>query len=289
MISKIIPSESRGTFFGTQAAIANLCISGAAVGAGYLLDGLDTPFDFTACFLVASLFFTLSFFALALTREPADYDKVIEESPPPFWHGAGRILKRDRNFNWFLGARILSQFATMGFAFYIVYALRRFQMDEVTAGYLTAALTISQTVANASMGWLGDRVGHRLMLILGAAGATLSSLLAWIAPSLGWFFPIFMLAGFANVSIWTNGMTMTVDFSGEAERPFYIGLAQTLTAPATIIAPIAGGWIADTQGFASTFALSTLLSVIMMAILIFLVKEPRKAPHPVPLPHGEGA
>jgi MFS family permease len=289
MISKIIPSESRGTFFGTQAAIANLCISGAAVGAGYLLGGLDTPFDFTACFLVASLFFTLSFFALALTREPADYDKVIEESPPPFWHGAGRILKRDRNFNWFLGARILSQFATMGFAFYIVYALRRFQMDEVTAGYLTAALTISQTVANASMGWLGDRVGHRLMLILGAAGATLSSLLAWIAPSLGWFFPIFMLAGFANVSIWTNGMTMTVDFSGEAERPFYIGLAQTLTAPATIIAPIAGGWIADTQGFASTFALSTLLSVIMMAILIFLVKEPRKAPHPVPLPHGEGA
>jgi MFS family permease len=289
MISKIIPSESRGTFFGTQAAIANLCISGAAVGAGYLLDGLDTPFDFTACFLVASVFFTLSFFALALTREPADYDKVIEESPPPFWHGAGRILKRDRNFNWFLGARILSQFATMGFAFYIVYALRRFQMDEVTAGYLTAALTISQTVANASMGWLGDRVGHRLMLILGAAGATLSSLLAWIAPSLGWFFPIFMLAGFANVSIWTNGMTMTVDFSGEAERPFYIGLAQTLTAPATIIAPIAGGWIADTQGFASTFALSTLLSVIMMAILIFLVKEPRKVPHPVPLPHGEGA
>ena len=33
MISKIIPPESRGTFFGTQAAVANLFISGAAVGA----------------------------------------------------------------------------------------------------------------------------------------------------------------------------------------------------------------------------------------------------------------
>src|SRR5574341_1278295 len=32
MISKIIPSETRGTFFGTQAAVANLFISGAAVG-----------------------------------------------------------------------------------------------------------------------------------------------------------------------------------------------------------------------------------------------------------------
>ena len=288
MISKIIPPESRGTFFGTQAAVANLFISASAVGAGYLLDWLNSPIDFMVCFLIASVFFTFSWFALALTREPIDHEKVIEENPPPFWHGAGRILKRDSNFNWFLIARALSQFATMGFAFYIVYALRRFQMDEVTAGYLTAALTISQTIANAGMGWMGDRVGHRAMLIIGAAAATLSSFLAWIAPSLAWFFPIFILSGFANVSIWTNGMTMTVDFSGENERPFYIGLAQTLTAPATIIAPLIGGWIADTQGFVITFALSTILSIVMMAILFFLVKEPRKVAQARPLPVGEG-
>jgi MFS family permease len=104
----------------------------------------------------------------------------------------------------------------------------------------------------------------------------LSSFLAWFAPSLAWFFPIFILAGFTNVSIWTNGMTMSVDFSSEQERPFYIGLAQTLTAPATIIAPLLGGWIADAQGFTFTFAFSCILSIVMMSILIFLVKEPRK-------------
>jgi MFS family permease len=275
MISKIMPPESRGTFFGTQAAVANLFISGAAIGAGYLLNSFEAPRNFMYCFLIAIIFFTISWFALTLTREPADYEKVIEENPPPFWHGAGKILKRDRNFDWFLSARILSQFATMGFSFYIVYALRRFHMNEVTAGYLTATLTIAQMVANAGMGWLGDRVGHRLMLIVGAAAAMFSSVLAWFAPSLAWFFPIFVLAGFANVSIWTNGMTMTVDFSGEEERPFYIGLAQTLTAPATIIAPLIGGWIADTQGFVLTFAFSSLLAVVMISILIFLVKEPR--------------
>jgi MFS family permease len=288
MVSKIIPPESRGTFFGTQAAVANLFISAAAVGAGYLLNWLDSPRDFMACFLIACLFFTISWIFLALTREPADYDKVIDENPAPFWQGASRILKRDRNFNWFLAARILSQFATMGFVFYIVYALRRFHMNEVTAGYFTATLTIAQTIANAGMGWMGDRVGHRLMLIVGAASAVLSSLLAWFAPSLAWFFPVFALAGFANVSIWMSGMTMTVDFSDEKERPFYIGLAQTLTAPATILAPLIGGWIADTRGFVSTFGWSTILSIVMMSILIFLVKEPRKIPHPIPLPQGEG-
>lgn len=279
MISKIIPPESRGTFFGIQGAVANLCISVAAIGAGYLLGWLESPFNFVTLFLSACVFFTLSWIFLSLTREPADHEKVIDENPAPFWQQAERIFKRDRNFNWFLSARVLSQFATMGFSFYIVYALRRFHMDAITAGYFTATLTIAQMIANAGMGWMGDRVGHRLMLIIGAASAVLSSLLAWFAPSLAWFFPIFALSGFANVAIWTNGMTMTVDFSDERERPFYIGLAQTITAPATIIAPLIGGWIADTQDFVATFAWSTILSVVMLCILIFLVKEPRTFSH----------
>ena len=281
MISKIIPSEYRGTFFGTQAAVANLFISGSAIAAGYVLNWYDLHLNFAICFFIAAFFFTISWFALALTREPTDTEKVIDENPTPFWQGASRILKRDTNFSWFLVARTLSQFATMGFPFYIVYALRHFQMDEITAGFLTATLTISQTVANAGMGWLGDKIGHRAMLIIGAGAATLSSLLAWFAPSLLWFFAIFVLTGFANVSIWTNGMTMTVDFSGEEERPFYIGLAQTLTAPATMIAPLLGGWVADTQGFGITFALSTILSIVMMSILVFIIKEPRKFNSPV--------
>lgn len=287
MISKIIPPENRGTFFGIQAAVANMFISGSAIVAGYLLNWYDTPLNFAVCFLIAAVFFTISWIALAFTRELADYDKVIDEHPTPFWQGATQILKRDKNFNWFLVSRFISQFGTMGFSFYIVYALRRFQMDEVTAGYFTATLTIAQMVANASMGWLGDRVGHRLMLVVGAVSAVLSSVLAWLAPSLAWFYPIFLLSGFANVAIWMNGMTMSVDFSDERERPFYIGLTQTLTAPATIIAPLLGGWIADTMGFVNTFAFSALLSVVMTSILIFLVKEPRTLRQSVPVPQKE--
>ncbi len=275
MISKIIPPETRGTFFGLQAGIANLFISGSAVAAGYLLDYLDSPLDFAACFLIASVFFTLSWIALAMTREPEDTEKVIPAEKTHFWDDAKRILSKDPNFNWFLSARFLSQFATMGFSFYIIYALRQFNMDAVTAGYFTATLTASQTVANIGMGWIGDRIGHRAMLILGAVAALLSATLAWNAASILWFYPIFILTGLANVSIWTIGMAMTVDFGSEAERPLYIGLSQTLTAPATIIAPLLGGWIVDAAGFIPTFTISIVLSLVMIGILVFLVKDPR--------------
>jgi len=277
MISKIIPPETRGTFFGFQAALANLAISGSAVAAGYVLASLASPADFALCFLIASVFFALSWFALAQTHEPFDSEKIIPDEKIHFWAESRKILEKDANFAWFLGVRFLSQFATMGFSFYILYALRRFQMDSVTAGYLTAALTISQTVANAGMGWLGDKIGHRTMLIVGAFAALLSAILAWSASSLAWFYPIFILTGLANVSIWTIGLAMTVGFGSETERPIYIGLSQTLTAPATILAPLIGGFIVDRAGFLPIFGLSAILSVAVIAMLAFLVKDPYRS------------
>jgi MFS family permease len=276
MIAKIIPAEAHGTFFGVQAAVANILISFAAVGAGYLLNILETPFDFALCFLLTSAALGLSYAFLSLTREPEDAEKVITDKQISFWQGAKEIIKKDANFRWFLAFRLLYQFATMGFAFYIVYGLRAFKMDEVTAGFLTAALTISQTIANAGMGWLGDRLGHRSMLITGAVAVALSAFVAWMAPAIDWFYAVFILAGLANVSYWTIGMAMTVQFGTEVERPIYIGLANTLVAPATILAPVLGGWIADTAGFATTFALSTLGGLLTAALLLFLVRDPQK-------------
>ncbi len=274
MIAKIIPPDSRGTFFGLQAAVANIVISGAAVGAGYLLDLLDSPLDFAVCFLISSAALGISYGFLAFTREPVDTQKTLPAADDNFWVNARDILRRDAGFRWFLVFRVVYQFATMGFAFYIVYGLLAFQMDALTAGYLTAALTVSQTVANVGMGWLADRLGHRSMLIAGAIAVALSSFAAWAAPSIGWLYLVFVLSGLANVSYWTIGMAMTVQYGTEAERPVYIGLSNTLIAPATILAPLLGGWIADLAGYHTTFLLGTLGGVLTTLLLIFLVKAP---------------
>lgn len=277
MIAKIIPSDARGSFFGAQAAVANVVISGAAVLAGYLLDLLDSPLDYALCFLIASLGYWASMGVLAFTRELNDYNKDIPPSQTSVFKGMGDILRRDKNFAAFMAVRVLYQFATMGFAFYIVYGLRRFGMDTITAGYLTATLTIAQTIANAGMGWLSDRVGHKKILVVGMVSVALSSLLAWAAPSLNWFYLVFIISALANVAYWTIGMVLVVEFGSEAERPMYIGMSNTLVAPFTIIAPILGGWIADSFGYQTTFLLSAIGGVIVTLMMIFLVKDPRQA------------
>ena len=275
MVAKIIPSDWRGTFFGAQAALANVLMSVAAIAAGYILDRMHTPFNFTLCFVLTAVGMALSYLAIGLTREPVDNEKIIPERQPSSWKGGLEILRRDKNFTAYLVIRLLSQFATMGFAFNIVYGLRRFGMSDLTAGFLTAALMITSTVANAVMGWLGDRFGHRAMLIIGSVAVTLSSLMAWGAPSIGWLYPVFILSGLANVAYWTIGMAITVEFGSEETRPTYIGLSNTLVAPFTIIAPLIGGWIAETAGFQTTFMVSAVGGLVVAALLFWLVRDPR--------------
>ena len=275
MIAKIIPPDSRGTFFGAQAALSNVLMSGAAITAGYILDRVRTPINFTYCFVLTIVGMSISYVFLGMTREPVDNEKVIPESLPSPWKGGLEILRRDKNFTAYLIVRLLSQFATMGFAFYIVYGLRRFGMSDLTAGFLTAALTLTQMVGNALMGWLGDRLGHRSMLIAGSIAVSLSSLLAWGAPSIGWLYPVFILSGLAGVAYWTIGMAITMEFGNEATRPTYIGLSNTLVAPFTIIAPLIGGWIAEAAGFQTTFMVSAVGGLVIAALLIWLVRDPR--------------
>jgi MFS family permease len=281
MVAKIIPSDWRGTFFGGQAALANVAISLTAVIAGYVLERMPDRIDFTLCFVLAAAGMGISMIFLGLTREPVDNEKAIPPRQPLPWREWREILRTDRNFSAYLVVRFLSSFATMGFAFYIVYGLYRFGMDEVTAGFLTAALTVTSTVANAVMGWLGDRFGHRAMLIAGSVAVTASSLLAWGAQSIAWLYPVFILSGLANVAYWTIGMAITTEFGSEETRPTYIGLSNTLVAPATIIAPLIGGWIADAVSFQATFMVSAVGGLVIAALLFWLVRDPRPRKFPI--------
>jgi predicted MFS family arabinose efflux permease len=109
---------------------------------------------------------------------------------------------------------------------------------------------------------------------------TLSSLLAWGGPSIGWLYPVFILAGLANVAYWTIGMAMTVEFGTEETRPTYIGLSNTLVAPASFLAPLLGGWIADAAGFQTTFMISAVVGLVTAAMLFWMVRDPRHVRQP---------
>ena len=279
MIGKIIPAKRRGIFFGTQSAAANLFASGGAVLAGILLERLDSPLDWTICFLLASVSMAVSGVFLAKTREPDRPPADKNENRSDFWSSVGAILQRDVNFRWFLVARVLSPIATVAFAFYTIYAVRHHGMSEGTAGLVTGVYAATQTAANPIMGWVGDRWSHRAVMEVGALAAAVSAALAWLTPDMTWFYLVFVLAGIADVAFWTIGITLTLEFGTEAERPAYIGLANTLVAPGAILAPLVGGWLADSAGYPAAFIASAIGGLLTALILHVIVQDPRHRPY----------
>lgn len=274
MITKIMPPHLHGTFFGAQMAAFTGLEGLSAIAAGLILDRLDGPLDFTLCFLAACVSFIVSFFCLSLTREPDGRPRLDESQPEGFWKESQRILKTNANFVAFLLMRSLSQFAAMAFSFYIVYVVWTFGVSEAETGFMTGVFLLSSILSGLLMGRLADRWNPRAVMVIGALAATLSATIAMLAPAANWLYISFILTSLAIVAIWTIPLPITVQFGTEEERPYYIGLSSTLTAPATLLAPVLGGWLADTAGFRATFMVSIVCGLLMAAMLIFVVKDP---------------
>jgi MFS family permease len=274
MIGKIIPSDRRSTFIGSQAAGANLLASLAAILAGVILQKFASPQDFALNFLLCSLAMVISYYFLALTREPAQPpdNETVLTTQAQFWSSVRAILRRDEKFRWFLAARMISQLAVMGAAFYSVYAVRRHGASELEVGGMTSTLLGTAIIANVTMGWIGDRWSRKGVMEIGLGAAALGALLAWWAPSAAWFYLVFALTAVGNVAIWTIGISMSMDYGTEAERPTYIGMANTLIAPANILAPFLGGWLAQIGGYPAAFLASALGGLASIVLFHWRVK-----------------
>jgi MFS family permease len=275
MIAKIMPPDRRSTFYGLQSSAANLLASLSAVAAGFILERFESYFDFAICFFLTAAIMAISMAFLAMTKEPEGSLAAIPSTQTPLWSRMGEILKRDKNFGWFLTARILSQFAIMGFAFYTVYAVRVHHVSESEVGIMTGILLGAQILANPIMGWIGDKWSNLIVLKIGITAAILSAFLAWWAPSPNFFYLVFGLTGIAYVSIWTIGLAIILEFGCESERPVYIGMANTLAAPANILAPFLGGWLADLSGYPSAFLASAFGGLAALLVYVLFVKDPR--------------
>lgn len=275
MIAKIIPPNRRGTFFGIQSGTANMLSGVGAVIAGLLLKDVAFPLNFALCFFIASLFAAISWAFLSQAREPENTFGSPQRSQGDFWRQIKTIIQSDTNLRWFLVARTLVHFAWMPLNLYTIYAVRRFTMDEVTAGMVMGVLLLAQTIANPVIGWVGDRWGHRRIFAIGGLTMAISAALAFAAPNITWFYLVFGLAGIVNAIFWTSMLAMTAEFGSEHDRPFYIGLTNTLIAPAALIAPLLGGWLADVIGFEVAFVIAAVSGFLMALVLQFIMRDPR--------------
>ena len=95
------------------------------------------------------------------------------------------------------------------------------------------------------------------------------------APSVWMYYGVFALVGAANAGFILSDLSITMEFGPEAQRPTYIGLARTLSAPFLFVAPLIGGAVAQVWGYSWMFALALALTIASLVLLRWRVVEPR--------------
>ena len=228
------------------------------------------------CFLAATVFVGLSWIALAIVREPPS---ATAPAQADFWThlgGGPALLRRDVNFSWYLGARVLTFGAVIGSGFFTVYALRVLRAPAADVGVFTALLLAGQMVGQIVLGSIADRAGHRVVLVIAAATALVMNVVALGAGPLHVFSLVFALNGLFNAAIQVSAVTVLLEFAPTpAQSPTYVGIERTFLAPFGFALPLAGGLLIDAAGYGIVFAISAACSVASAVVLVLAVRDPR--------------
>lgn len=275
MIAKVIPVERRGIYSGVGFGLGSFMgVAGAALS-GWLLTQFEFPVNFALCFVIASVFFAISWVGLALNREPESETVKPHAGLLVYFKQLPALLRRDRNLQAYLVSRSVANLGWMATGFFIVYGAEKFGMTGAEAGALTAMLVGSQALFNLVWGPLADRKGHKIVLVWSTFAMTLAALVAVLAPSAWALWLVFFLVGVTLAGDSVSGLNIILEFCAPEDRPTYIGLTNTLLAPVKIIAPLLGGWLATLLGYPPMFVVAAVLAVAGTLMLHLWVKEPR--------------
>jgi MFS family permease len=276
MIAKIIPVEKRGRFFGITNFIGNGAGILGALAVPFVLEKFAFPLGYVLSFAVTAALIFLSWVFVALTREPAVYSAKPPVSQMEYLRSLPAILRRDRNFRMYLLSQIIFALSGMSTGFLVVYAVQAWNLPDAQASGFMIALQIGLALGNLLFGFLADRKGHKLSLEICFVLSFLALVLAILAPSPWWFFPLFFLRGAANGGAFVSGISIVYEFTDPENRPTYIGLANTIPGIVAALAPLFGGWMAGAMSYRSMFIFSALIGAASWALLRFTVREPRK-------------
>ena len=263
-----------------QSLGALLGIVGAGLAARILVRW-RYPDNYALCFVLAFVSVMVSFGGLALTREPASLTVKARTSQGHYLRQLPALLRRDGNYVRFLIGRSVANLGAMAGGFYLGYGKEGIPGALEQVGLLTAILVGSQAVMNLLWGVVADRMGHKAVLcgaalFMGMAAAAALAATAIPGGALPWLWITFALLGASMSGNAVSRMNIILEFCAPEDRPTYIGLTNTLLAPA-MLAPVLGGWLATWAGYRGLFVVAAAASLLGAVLLAFWVREPRRA------------
>ena len=284
MLAKVLPIDRRGRVRGASQFVGTAGSVLSTAAAGWLIARYGFPNGYVLCFAAAAGLTFVSWFFLALVREPPQASKPAFASQHDYWRRLPSVVRDDPNFRRYLISRLVINTGGMATGFLALYATQRWHLPASQTATFAASILVGQAASNLLCGVLADRYGNKLVMLLSALCASGAVVLASLAPAPVWFYAVFALVGVGMAGLQMSGSMIVMEFTDPRMRPVYIGVNNTVVGISAGVAPIVGGWIATVGGYQALFIVTVIAGLAGLVLLQRSVREPRLAVAPAQHP-----
>jgi len=278
LMSKVIPLSRRGRLQawrnatgGAIAAILAFVAGKYFIGPNIFGNGYSTTFVFA--FVLTSI----GLWALQL---------LLKEPEPPTTRAEGRfrdrlrefpdLIRQDKAYGFFILVQMLATSARIATPFFILYVGQQIEMTGTTIGLLSLAFLGADTISNLLWGYMGDKTGFRLVLLLSIAGWIGATIILMNFHSTPSIFLAFFGLGASQAGYNMAAQTMILEFGDRDDLPMRIAVSATAESLTATLGPLLGGLVADLYGYSVVFGASIGFLAAALVILYVAVGEPRK-------------
>ncbi|MDB9871279.1 MFS transporter [bacterium] len=273
-LEKTTKRSLRGKFFGVGFAFNSLGAFGGGILLKFLLEtSIPFPKNFGYGFII--LFFCLSigtfFFAFYKEKKQNKSNTSFNQ----FKIETKQIIKNRPNFHRYLFSRIFYCATLPALGLYAVFCQKKFGFNISEIGLFTVLNVISMGISSYISGYLGDKHGHKISMLIAYSFHLIAVILALLSKNMFWVYCIFISIGAGQGAFMPSAMNLIYDFADLEDKKTYMALIDSFLAPFSLMFLVGIGFLITKNQFVLSFCVIGFCLLIALLILYFFVKDPK--------------
>lgn len=298
--AEVEPAERRGkavglvVFAGTIGAIAGPLLLGPSAEFGVRL-GVDAgvgPMLVSAALAYVALLVNFLF----LRPDPMRIAQAIEATEPLVGGAAlpeaGRPLRQilaDWSVRLAIASLFVGQLVMTSIMVITPLHMAHSEYDAGAISWVLMAHTLGMFGLSSVTGWLNDRLGSVIMIVVGALVLALSGVIAPLAPNVPVLAVALFLLGLGWNFCFVAGSTLLADSLQQGERGSVQGASETLVSLAAGIGSLGTGLVFARGGMVSICAVGIAFALALIAFQVWVTRIQPRAMHPGEYPSDSDA
>ena len=160
------------------------------------------------------------------------------------------------------------------------YVERRLDGGSLAVGVAVGALFVGAVLLRPYVGRVGDRVGRRVLIVVGAAVVAVSVLLYGAVESLPFIVGARALTGLGEAAFFVGAATMITDLAPADRRGEAISYWSVAVYGGLAFGPVLGEALVDDHGYGAAWVTAGLLAALAAVLGLFTRETERPGRHP---------